>query len=164
MKNTTPDFAAIISAPGFSVGIVCDEDFILEVVFLPPSPERPPANHLAEACAQQVLAYLTSPDHIFKLPLAPAGTTFQQRVWQEIAAIPRGETRTYGQLAKNLKNAPRAVGQACGANPYPLITPCHRVISAQGLGGFNHHGEGYLLDIKRWLLRHESPLSSTLHC
>jgi methylated-DNA-[protein]-cysteine S-methyltransferase len=54
-----------------------------------------------------------------------------------------------------LKNAPRAVGQACGANPFPLVIPCHRVVATGGLGGFSRHGGGFLLDVKRWLLRHE---------
>jgi methylated-DNA-[protein]-cysteine S-methyltransferase len=103
------------------------------------------------------MAYLADPTFTFGLPLRPAGTFFQRRVWGEIAAIPLGETETYGALAKNLKNAPRAVGQACGANPYPLVVPCHRVIAAGGgLGGFNRHGGGFLLEVKRWLLTHEN--------
>ena len=101
-------------------------------------------------------AYLDDPQHEFSLPLRPAGTTFQRRVWEQISAIPNGQTHTYGQLATALKNAPRAVGQACGANPYPLVVPCHRVIaSGGGLGGFNRQGGGFLLAVKRWLLRHE---------
>jgi O-6-methylguanine DNA methyltransferase len=56
-------------------------------------------------------------------------------------------------------NAPRAVGQACGANPYPLVVPCHRVVATGGgLGGFNRQGGGFLLDVKRWLLTHENCL------
>ena len=79
-----------------------------------------------------------------------------RRVWAEIATIPSGKTHTYGQLAKSLKNAPRAVGQACGANPYPVVVPCHRVLAANGrLGGFAGHTDGFLLDVKRWLLAHE---------
>jgi methylated-DNA-[protein]-cysteine S-methyltransferase len=77
-------------------------------------------------------------------------------VWKEIAAIPQRETRTYGEVAKALHNAPRAVGQACGANPFPLVVPCHRVIAAGGeLGGFARNGGAFMLDIKRWLLAHE---------
>ena len=73
-----------------------------------------------------------------------------------MAAIPTGRTDTYGELAKRLKIAPRAVGQACGANPYPLVVPCHRVVAAGGgLGGFNRQGGGFQLDVKRWLLRQE---------
>jgi methylated-DNA-[protein]-cysteine S-methyltransferase len=91
------------------------------------------------------------------LPLRPSGTAFQRRVWGQIAAIPSHQTRTYGEVAKALHNAPRAVGQACGANPFPLVIPCHRVIATGGgLGGFARHGGGFLLDVKRWLLAHES--------
>lgn len=61
-----------------------------------------------------------------------------------------------GGLAKTVKSAPRAVGQACGANPYPVVVPCHRVVAAGGgLGGFARQGGGFLLDVKRWLLAHE---------
>ena len=90
------------------------------------------------------------------MPLRPSGTAFQRRVWEQISAIPNHQTRTYGELAIALRNAPRAVGQACGANPFPLIVPCHRVIAAGGgLGGFSRQRGGFLLDIKRWLLAHE---------
>lgn len=75
-----------------------------------------------------------------------------------IAAIPRGRTATYGELATSLGSAPRAVGQACGANPFPLIVPCHRVTSAAGLGGFANAREGWLLEVKRWLLAFEGAL------
>jgi len=88
--------------------------------------------------------------------LRPSGTTFQRRVWAQIAAIPNHQTRTYGEVAKALHNAPRAVGQACGANPFPLVVPCHRVIATGGgLGGFARNRGGFLLDVKRWLLAHE---------
>jgi methylated-DNA-[protein]-cysteine S-methyltransferase len=101
-------------------------------------------------------AYLKQPDFVFGLPLKPSGTIFQRRVWEQIAAIPCGITRTYGEVAQSLSNAPRAVGQACGANPFPLVVPCHRVIATGGgLGGFSRHGGGFLLDVKRWLLAHE---------
>jgi methylated-DNA-[protein]-cysteine S-methyltransferase len=73
-----------------------------------------------------------------KSPFVEKGTEFQRCVWKRIAEIPYGETKTYGDLARSLGNpgAARAVGQACNANPLPLIVPCHRVIGASGLGGF----------------------------
>lgn len=70
-------------------------------------------------------------------------------------AIPRGQTRSYGELAAQLKSGAQAVGQACGANPIPVIIPCHRVVGKSGLGGFMRHANGAPLDIKRWLLAHE---------
>ncbi len=152
-------YQAIVAAPGFALGVQCNADEITAIDFLEPRAEQAPETPLAAETVRQLRAYLADPSFEFGLPLRPAGTVFQRRVWGEIAAIPLGQTHTYGQLAKNLKNAPRAVGQACGANPYPLVVPCHRVIATGGgLGGFNRQGGGFLLDIKRWLLQHENCL------
>jgi methylated-DNA-[protein]-cysteine S-methyltransferase len=75
---------------------------------------------------------------------------FTGAVMRSIAAIPFGETRTYGDLAADLETAPIAVGQACGRNPIPVVVPCHRVVSHDSLGGY---GGG--LELKRRLLEHE---------
>ncbi|GIX09707.1 methylated-DNA--[protein]-cysteine S-methyltransferase [Elioraea sp.] len=83
------------------------------------------------------------------LPLNPAGTAFQRRVWTAMRAIPRGRTRSYGALARDLRSSARAVGAACGANPIPVIIPCHRVTGARGLGGYSG-GDGAAT--KRYLL------------
>lgn len=149
----------MLSAPGFALGVQCDEEEIVEIHFLEPRPEVAPISPLAAEAVRQLKAYLADPVFVFGLPLRPSGTTFQRRVWEQIAAIPCGRTRTYGEVARSLNNAPRAVGQACGANPFPLVVPCHRVIGASaGLGGFARHGGGFLLDVKRWLLTHEGCL------
>ena len=89
------------------------------------------------------------------MPLAPAGTAFQQRVWAALQAIPTGSVLSYGELARQLDTAPRAIGGACRSNPIPILIPCHRVVSRQGLGGYAGEVEGELPGIKRWLLRHE---------
>lgn len=87
------------------------------------------------------------------LKLAPHGTPFQKRVWRELAKIKPGRTKSYGQIARTLKSNPRAVGAACGANPLPLLIPCHRVLRADGgLGGYSG-GDG--ADTKAFLLRLE---------
>jgi methylated-DNA-[protein]-cysteine S-methyltransferase len=88
--------------------------------------------------------------------LKPEGTSFQKKVWDEISKIPKGNTLEYGQIAKILSSSPRAVGQACGSNPIPLVIPCHRVVSKSGLGGFMHHSDGSPISVKKWLLSHES--------
>ena len=143
-------------APGFSLGVACNDDEILGIDFLAPGAAQAPKTLLAKEEVRQIRTYLEDPDFVFGLPLAPAGTHFQRRVWNGIAAIPRGRTRSYGELAQELASAPRAVGGACGANPYPLVVPCHRVIAADGsLGGFARERGGLLLEIKRWLLGHE---------
>jgi methylated-DNA-[protein]-cysteine S-methyltransferase len=82
------------------------------------------------------------------------GTAFQRRVWQAIAAIPVGQTRTYGQIARQIGSGPRAVANACGANNTPLLIPCHRVVAQNGIGGFMQSKQNGLL-IKQWLLAHE---------
>lgn len=150
-------FSAIIEAPFGKVGIRTDAGAVREIVYLPEAELLvTPDSALAQRAAEQITAYFERPGAPFDLPLAAAGTLFQRRVWQAICAISLGTVQTYGQLAQALHSAPRAVGQACGANPFPLVIPCHRVISSSGLGGFsNHAGEGYYRDVKRWLLAHE---------
>lgn len=149
-------YQAIVAAPGFALGVQCSDDEVTAIDFIEARPEQAPGTPLAAEAARQLHAYLADPNFAFSLPLRPTGTTFQRRVWQEISAIPAGQTHTYGQLAKSLKNAPRAVGQACGANPYPVVVPCHRVVATGGgLGGFARERGGFLLDVKRWLLKHE---------
>ena len=148
---------AVIAAPTFCVGVCCSEAALLEIRYLEPQAESPPENALAAEAVRQIRAYLADPAQAFDLPLAVSGSAFQRRVWQQIAAIPLYRTRTYGEIAGLLESAPRAVGQACGANPFPLVIPCHRVIAADGrLGGFARQRGGFLLDVKRWLLSHET--------
>lgn len=149
-------YQAVVAAPGFSIGVRCDESEIFALDYLEPRPELAPENALAAEAVRQLKAYLANAESPFSLPLRPSGTHFQRRVWAQIAAIPNHQTRTYGEVAKALHNAPRAVGQACGANPFPLVVPCHRVIATGGgLGGFARNRGGFLLDVKRWLLAHE---------
>lgn len=111
-------------------------------------------NPLVMRACQQVIAYLLNPEARFDMPVSQHGTAFQQRVWQAIAAIPVGEVRTYGELAREIGSGPRAVANACGANHLPLVVPCHRVVAQHGLGGFMQGKERGLL-IKQWLLKHE---------
>ena len=95
---------------------------------------------LAEA-ETQLAAYFDSRLKDFDLPLAAPGTEFQTGVWRAISAIPFGTTLTYGDLAKKLGTGPRAVAGACGANPIPIIVPCHRVLGAGGkLHGYSGRG------------------------
>ena len=153
-------YSAVLSAPTFAIGIHCDADEITAIDYLQPQAEVAPTTPLAQEAVRQLRAWLRDPNFEFGLPLAPAGTHFQRRVWQQIAAIPAGQTRSYGEVAATIHSGPRAVGNACGANPYPIVVPCHRVVAAhQGLGGFGGKRSGsrgdFLLDIKRWLLQHE---------
>ncbi len=142
------------------MGIITSAEYVRQITFLPPDHALvSPANALCAKTVAQLERYLADPDAPFALPLAACGSPFRQRIWAAIAAIPRGETRTYGNLASAAKSAARAVGQACGDNPFPLVVPCHRVVAATGIGGFAHDRGGFLISAKRWLLHHEGVLT-----
>ena len=87
--------------------------------------------------------------------ISPDGTIFQKSVWNELNKIPLGQTCTYGDIAKKLNSSPRAVGNACRKNPIQVVVPCHRVVSATGIGGYAGDTKGKQIDIKHWLLSHE---------
>jgi len=150
-------FNAVIDAPFGKVGIRTAADAVREIVYLPASAASvAPDCALAERAATQIARYLDCASAGFDLPLAALGTPFQRRVWAGIGAIGPGAVLTYGELAARIGGVPRAVGQACGSNRFPLVIPCHRVVSASGIGGFAHHGgDGFFRDVKRWLLAHE---------
>lgn len=114
-----------------------------------------PNNEAKEAIFVQLKQYFSSAASFQNIALAPQGTPFQKSVWEELTKIPRGETRTYGQIANKLNTSARAVGNACRRNPIAIIIPCHRVISAKGIGGYAGETEGKQLKIKQWLLNHE---------
>ncbi|TXH94002.1 MAG: methylated-DNA--[protein]-cysteine S-methyltransferase [Pseudorhodobacter sp.] len=106
---------------------------------------------LLDEAADQLLAYFAGRLTRFDLPF-DWGAGLQEQVRRAMAAIPIGETRTYGEIARAVGAPAQAVGQACGANPLPILIPCHRVLGAKGLGGFSAKGG---VETKVWLLRHE---------
>ncbi|WP_376793442.1 methylated-DNA--[protein]-cysteine S-methyltransferase [Thermoflexus sp.] len=123
-----------------------------EVQTAHPGMERREDGLAAQAIAQ-ILEYLRGTRKTFTVPLDLRGTAFQRRVWAETARIPYGQVVTYAELARRIgrPEAARAVGQALGANPLPILIPCHRVVAAEGrLGGYT--GGRHL---KRWLLHLE---------
>jgi methylated-DNA-[protein]-cysteine S-methyltransferase len=151
------DYAAKLDAPFAVLGIRTSGGAVTGIEYLPKN-ERAmaPADALAERTCRQLQRYFADPEFRFALPLAPAGTAFRRKVWDALAGIPVGESRTYGEVARRLHTAPRAVGGACGANPIALVIPCHRVVGSQGsLGGFMGTTDGDPIAIKRWLLTHE---------
>lgn len=107
---------------------------------------------LAARVEAQLIEYFAGERTSFDLPLEPAGTEFQKKVWGELRRIPFGKTRAYASVAKKVAcESPRAIGTACGANPLLIVIPCHRVISKDGgLGGFSAG-----LENKEWLLEFE---------
>ena len=110
---------------------------------------------LLKETLRQIDEYFENSKFAFDLPLAPQGTEFQRKVWSVLQGIPAGQVKTYGEIARELASSPRAVGNACRKNPLPLIVPCHRVVSAQGIGGFVGQTEGEKISIKQQLLAHE---------
>jgi methylated-DNA-[protein]-cysteine S-methyltransferase len=149
-------YQARLPVPFGMLGIRCSETALLGIDFLAPAEtDREPDSRFARTVCKQLLAYLEDPDFQFTLRLELQGTPYQKMVWKALTMIPRGKTLTYGQLALRLNSGAQAIGQVCGANPIPIIVPCHRVVGKAGIGGFMRHASGSSLDIKRWLLAHE---------
>lgn len=157
MLPAAAPYTAKMRAPFAVLGIRTAGGAVTGIHYLPLE-ERSlaPAGALAERACKELERYLADPQVRFTLPLAALGSPFRQRVWQALTQIPIGESRTYGELARQLHSAPRAIGGACGANPIALVIPCHRVVGTHGsLGGFMGVTEGEPIAIKRWLLAHE---------
>ena len=154
------DWDAVLCAPGFALGIATAGDRLSRIEFLREQPARPARNALAAETVRQLTAYLENPLHRFDLPCLPEGTAHRQKVWRVMLDIAPGHTLTYGEVARRIGSSPRAVGGACGANPLPVVIPCHRIVASGGaLGGFAHSTHGFLPGIKRWLLAHEAAAS-----
>ena len=172
-------YAAKVNAPFAVLGLRTNGSAVTGLSYLPADESlQAPCDRIAERAVREIERYLADSQFRFSVPLAPGGTPFQQRVWEAIRAVPISESRTYGEIARAVRSAPRAVGQACGANRIALIIPCHRVVGSRGaLGGFmgklgsdsNFSGSGlssvhllklesdpsFPIEIKRWLLTHE---------
>lgn len=118
-------------------------------------PGLPPPSPLLREAAAQLQDYFDGQRSRFDLPLAPQGTPFRRQVWDALCRIPPGETRSYLDIAREIGcRSPRAIGQANGSNPIPILIPCHRVVAADGsLGGYSG-GEGPAT--KRYLLALEA--------
>ena len=152
MARSTSPVATITVASPLGPLTVTERDGAIVALDWGTSPDADRTALLLTA-AQQLDAYFYCELHAFDLPLAPAGSAFQQAVWREMLAIPRGRTRTYGELAASLDGIARAVGGACGSNPIPVIIPCHRVLAAGGkMGGYSGKGG---VATKRFLLELE---------
>ena len=150
-------YDVIIPFPKMKVAVATRGDRVVGIRYLSPATEaKAPANELAARAARQLERYREDPDVKFDLPLLIEGTEFQRRLWAALCEIPRGKTMTYGDMARKLNGEARAVGQACGDNRLPIVIPCHRVVAADGIGGFSHSTGGYQIEAKRWLLMHES--------
>lgn len=147
----------IISTPIGSLQIISYDATVMEIEILSRRAKDTKLTVSFErAIHKQLTAYFKDPKYKFSLPILLTGTEFQRRVWRALQKIPVGQTLTYGELANKIHSGARAVGNACRANPVPVIVPCHRVVASQGLGGYGGTTVGKRLAIKRWLLNHES--------
>lgn len=152
----TQHYHAIVGTPFAALGLRLERQMLAAIDFLPLATwPQAAVDAAAQRVVERLQRYLLHPHCAFELPLAPRGTPFQQRVWQAILAIPAGQALTYSELAQQVGSGPRAVANACGANPIPVIIPCHRVVAKGGLGGFMQGRETASLSIKQWLLAHE---------
>jgi methylated-DNA-[protein]-cysteine S-methyltransferase len=151
-----PEYTARHATPFAVLGIRTAGGLLTGIDYLPKGAATlDPLDRFAERVCRKIERYLDDPGFRFDLPFDYRGTAFQCRVWRAIVAIPSGRTLTYVGVARQLGTAPRPVGGACGANRIPLVIPCHRVVAADGIGGFMHSRRGPGVEIKRWLLRHE---------
>jgi methylated-DNA-[protein]-cysteine S-methyltransferase len=151
------DFDAVLQTPIGLVGIRTAGDVVTEIVLgVRAHAATTPSNGLAKQAVAWIQGFFDNPFRAPDVPLATAATPFQRRVRTALQAIPPGQTRTYGDLARELGTSPRAIGAACRANPCPILVPCHRVVATGGgLGGFSGHRNGVWLDVKRRLLARE---------
>lgn len=146
-----------VEFPKFKVGVATRDGIVTSLKYLPLSAASIfPESELGKRAERQLQGYRANPNTAFDLPVVVEGTDLQKAVWQAMCAIPLGKTRTYGELARELGADARDIGQCCGDNRLPLVIPCHRIVAADGIGGFAHATSGYLVEAKRWLLMHEA--------
>ena len=122
-------------------------------------PQHDEHHPVLDAALAQLSEYFAGQRRAFDLPLAPKVSDFQRRFGAVLCEIPYGDTRTYGDLAKEMGRPAQAIGQACGANPIAILIPCHRVLAADGLGGYSGAGG---VEAKVTLLRLEGAASLLL--
>ncbi len=155
----TDVYTAVLNTPVGGIGILTRDGKLRGIDFLSASsPEMEAKDPLARQVLDQLSAYFNDPRRPFTLPLELEGTAFQKAVWKQLCKIKPGRVRTYGDIARILNSSPRAVGNACRANPLPIIVPCHRVVSSRGIGGYGGKRSGPRLEKKRRLLSHEGVL------
>ena len=153
-SENTHDF--ILDSPVGKLGVQLQDDHIIRLDYLGNQATLKPAvTALGRQVAAQLANYFANPKFRFTVPFQLHGTDFQRRVWQALTRIPAGKTLTYGELAERLGSGARAVGNACRNNPVSIIVPCHRVVSASGIGGYSGKTDGREINRKQWLLTHE---------
>lgn len=144
--------SSVFKTPYGSFEVVHDEHFIFNAHFSAKPITKYP-NALARLIESELAIYFQDCTYQFQLDLKPHGTSYQQKVWDALLAIPAGRTLTYGELATQLQSSPRAIGQACKKNPITVFVPCHRIVGKENLGGYM--GDLNSISYKEYLLEHE---------
>ncbi len=164
MTQSTAEYGFLYDSPIGQLGVCIDAENITKINWLEQdvleSSDRSLSKPINRKLEKKIISAL---DNYFKsglidseISLCPQGTRFQQKVWQALKTIPLGSVKTYGDVARELQTSSRAIGQACRRNNISLFIPCHRVVAAQGIGGFMG---GYRhVERKLWLLQHEGIL------
>ena len=155
-SQTIPE-NVVIKTPFAKMALMFESGVLVAVDLFSQEKLLPPKSKQAKQACQQIHDYCSKqlPNFEFDIELTVMGTPFQKKVWRALQQIPVGQVLTYGELAQQLKTSARAVGNACRANPIPLVIPCHRVVSKSGMGGFAGSRDGVPMKIKTWLLDHE---------
>jgi methylated-DNA-[protein]-cysteine S-methyltransferase len=155
-RRVAGTYDAVIASPIGRLGIRAADGRLVDIDFLDArAASQPPRDPFVRRVCRELNAYFKDPRHAPRVPLRLHGTPHQRRVWRALVAIPPGQVRSYGEIARRVGSSARAVGGACRLNPIPIVVPCHRVVSASGIGGFLGRRSGSALDIKRRLLAHE---------
>jgi len=150
------DYTAIIDSPLGMLGILDNGEVIQAVNFLYNSAKaRKAESSLAKQAISQLNQFFLDPSFKFDLPITDAISPFQMKVRKALLSIPVGQTMSYGNVATAVASSARAIAGGCRRNPVPIIVPCHRIIAANGLGGFSGALDGMPLANKKWLLEHE---------
>ena len=155
------NYTAIINSPIGFLGILINDSHtnITRIDFLNKKHALKSSTiPLINQAIKELEKYFNNPHHIFTTPIQASGTALQQKIWSAMQKIPVGKTLSYSDLAEKIKTSPRVIGNACRANPIPLIIPCHRIVAKNHLGGFAGEIAGELINMKTWLLQHEQAL------
>lgn len=156
MSKNVIQFQYILPTPIGKLGLVIKEQGITDLSYVEDScTAKLPESGLAYAVFQQLNEYFNGKRKKFDLPLSPAGTDYQKRVWQRLLEITYGQSLSYGDIAKELASGPRAVGNACRCNSVLIIVPCHRVVSKTDIGGYTGKVAGDAIERKILLLKME---------
>lgn len=150
------EISTIYQSPIGVLGIEINTNQLMAIRFLPDhTATQAPRGAIAQRVVAQLQHYFAEAEFRFDLPIQLCCSAFQKQVLKELQAIPTGETCSYADIAHRLSTSPRAVGNACRRNPIPIVIPCHRVVAKSHLGGYSGAQAGRLLEIKKWLLKHE---------